>query len=627
MSSSRPILNLLLVLSLILCSPLDRSGGAELLLAKDGRTTFSIVTSPQASPVEQFAAGELQHYLRLMTGASFGLGSKLGVPCIVVSRRDSPPTGVSFPVSATHLAAEGFLLAARHGNLLLVGADERGTLYGVYALLERLGCSWLAPAFDFYQGASETVPRREVLSLSLPSDTSEQPVLKYRKLYVEEGRSHTAENLRQLLAWMPKRRFNTLVVPLNYAGGGRVMWDNWRRGLTPELRRRGLLLEVGGHGYENYLNAQMEDGQLFARHPDWFGLDEAGQRVKSARAVFCTSNRDATDYLVRNVLHYLDAHPEIEIFDFWPPDGARWCECTNCLALGTPSDRQALLLAQVASAAHARNPGLKFETIAYAACLAPPAKAALDPEVLVDFCPIAQCFEVPIQDPASAQNARYVAQLKSWRSTFKGDISIYSYYRKYAWQSLPVLLPHYLQTDLRFYRGLGLRGISTYSEPGDWGAYELNHYVLGGLAWNPEADVDAMIREFAEARFGSQASLACKAYQVLEENVRHICSLPGTTLKTSDEYARVDGIFTRLSAELVQERAGTTNTSVGAALNRLALSLDYAQRDLRLEQAVAEKKPVSEAALEGMANFLEAHAGEGVFVPGRLDLAKRYRKP
>ncbi len=240
-----------------------------------------------------------------------------------------------------------------------------------------------------------------------------------------------------MIDWMPKRRFNTLVVPLNYAGGGRVMWDNWRKDLTPELQRRGIWIEVGGHGYENYLNAEMEGGQLFDRHPEWFHLDAQGKRIKNAHAVFCTSNPEAKAYLTRSVIRYLDAHPEIQIFDFWPPDGAKWCQCPACKALGSPSDRQALLLAEVSAAVHKTRPDLRFETIAYAACVAPPAKATLDPSVLVDFCPIGQCFEVQINDPASDKNAAYVQQLKDWLKSFKGDISIYSYYRKYAWRSLP----------------------------------------------------------------------------------------------------------------------------------------------------------------------------------------------
>ena len=45
----------------------------------------------------------------------------------------------------------------------------------------------------------------------------------------------------------------TLVIPTDYQGHGRVKWDNWRDALTPELQKRGILIEVGGHGYQNFL--------------------------------------------------------------------------------------------------------------------------------------------------------------------------------------------------------------------------------------------------------------------------------------------------------------------------------------------------------------------------------------
>src|SRR6201999_1438743 len=105
-----------------------------------------------------------------------------------------------------------------------------------------------------------------------------EPKFKLRKLYVEEGHSHTEENLKQLIEWMPKVGYNTLVVPMNYQGHGKVMWDNWREVLTPELQKRGITIEVGGHGYQNFLNADMEGGKLFDQHSEWFGLDKIGAR-------------------------------------------------------------------------------------------------------------------------------------------------------------------------------------------------------------------------------------------------------------------------------------------------------------------------------------------------------------
>ena len=597
---------------------------AALTLATDGATDFAIVLPAAPSVTEQFAAEELQRYLGAITGARFALSSRPTSHCLVVCRRGCPPSGLTLPEGAAQLPAEGYCLAQREGRLFLVGAYDRGTLYAVYDFLARVGCRWLAPGFSYYGGAHEVVPKRPTLAFSLKEEVLEAPAFAYRKLYVEEGRSHNLSNLLQMVEWMPKRRFNTLVVPLNYAGGGRVMWDNWRRELTPELQRRGLCIEVGGHGYENFLNAKMEGGRLFEQHPDWFGLNAEGKRVSNPHAVFCTSNAEARHYFIGNVLAYLEAHPEIGIFDFWPPDGARWCQCTNCTALGSPADRQALLLAEVAAAAHQHRPDLRFETIAYAACVAPPDHAHLDPSVLVDFCPIGQCFEYPINHAGSEKNAAYVGQLRSWVGSFTGDISIYSYYRKYAWRSLPNLIPHYVQKDLRFYRSLGVRGISSYAEPGDWATYELNHYVLGGLAWNPDANVEAMMAEFAQARFGAQAALGLKACRELEKDVRHYCSLPGTSLKQPKAYRHVAHSFSALVRELEAASRTSTDKAVAAALHRLALAVGYAQRDVALQETRAEGTHAAQrtAQNEELGRFLQAHADEGVFVTARIPAAR-----
>src|SRR6201999_2801568 len=123
------------------------------------------------------------------------------------------------------------------------------------------GCIWKAPQFDFYNGQAEYIPNRDNLAYDVTVPVHEQPALKYRKIDVEEGRSHTIENLKQLIDWMPKMRFNVLQVPLNYQGAGRVQWDHWREALTPELKKRGILIEVGGHGYQNFISARMDNGE------------------------------------------------------------------------------------------------------------------------------------------------------------------------------------------------------------------------------------------------------------------------------------------------------------------------------------------------------------------------------
>jgi len=369
----------------------------------------------------------------------------------------------------------------------------------------------------------------------------------------------------------------------------------------------------------------MEGGALFERHPEWFHMNEAGTRVTNTHVVFCTSNREARQYLTANVIRYLDAHPEIEIFDFWPPDGARWCACPDCKQLGSPSDRQALLLTEVSAAVHKTRPGVRFETIAYNACLAPPTRTSMDSSVLIDFCPIAQCFEYQIDDPKSAKNAAYVTQLKAWVKSFRGDISIYSYYRKYAWRSLANIIPHYMQNDLKFYRDTGARGISSYAEPGDWATYEVNHYVLGALGWNPDMDVEAALREFTQARFNANGELAQRAYQWLEDNVRHLCSLPGTEMKTAAQYQRALDSLQTLAKEIDNARAGTSDKVSAAALTRLGLALEYVRLDLGLQKARVESADAQQrkAMIEQLGRFVQDHDQDGVFVTDRVPSAKQ----
>ena len=148
---------------------------------------------------------------------------------------------------------------------------------------------------------------------------------------------------------MPKARFNTLMVPMDYGGRGRVRWDAWRDALVPELERRDLIVEVGGHGYQNFLGPEMEEGALFERRPEWFGRDSSCRPSRAERLVFDSENADAVAYLLRNVVDYVAARPELDIFDFWPPDGARWAECAEWVARGTPADRQARLVVAVDS--------------------------------------------------------------------------------------------------------------------------------------------------------------------------------------------------------------------------------------------------------------------------------------
>lgn len=589
---------------------------AGVLLAENKIPHVNIHLEDFSSVPGQFAARQLAKYLKQISGATFEINP--------VHPAFDKAIGLQLD---KNMAEESYSIQIKGGSVQLTSGSERALLYAVYDFLEQLGCRWIAPQFSFYNGYSEYVPNKSLLRFD-GADLYRRPKLKYRKLCIEEGLSHTTSSLKLIIEWMPKLRYNTFMVPLDYGGTGRAKWDNWREVLTPELKKRGLLIEVGGHGYQNFLNPKMENGTLFKRHPDWFGTDADGKRSPREDLVFNTSNAQAVDYLIGNVRRYIQAHPEIDIFDFWPPDMAKWTVGRASEKLGSPLDRQASLVGQVSRAIKEIRPDLILEMIAYQPVLPPPGNVKLDPHILVDFCPINQNFERQIYDTASAGNAYYVAHLKEWRSKYSGDIGLYSYFRKYAWNSLPVVIPGYIQRDLQWYSQLPLQGISTYAEPADWFSYELNFYTLGKTAWDPALNIDSLVNDYILVRFGTGADIIKKTYKALERIVPRFCSVPYTRLKSTAQITGAISEIRKQRAAVGQLLSIEAKVADSGALKRLALMLEYVDFDLQI-QALRAAKSSKEAILqkiEALLSFIKINKDAGVFLLKNTDAAVQMRR-
>jgi len=597
----------------------------ELVLATGGKACYKVVAG-ESCP---FAAEELARYLEQMTGATFTIsnagsfkpskasGTKPVAPAILVCGANEAASLANWKLATMKPEEWGIFV---HGDdIVLAGGDRRGVTYAVYNFLERLGCRWIAPAYPFYEGRDSHIPHTSHLTYIHKGDMTDRPEMAWRKFYVEEGKTHTEESLRQLIDWMPKLGFNTLVIPMNYQGSGRVLWDNWRKVLTPELQRRGIIIEVGGHGYENFLNAGMENGELYMRHPEWFGMDGQGERSKNKRMVFCTSNPGAVHYLFANVVAYLRAHPEINVFDFWPPDMEQWCACPMCAPI-SPQQRHVQLVNALAQMLSDSLPDVTLECLAYSHYLYPPSGVTLDKRVLLDFCAEKQNFERQTWEEG---NEYYDRALHGWLETFQGRISVYTYWRKYKWLSLPNIFPHYMQAELRYYRRLGLSGVSIYSEPGDWFTYGPNYYILGHLAQHPDADVDSLMDEYTEQLFGSAHLLACEIYSLFEQTVRSGCRFPDVQPKPLQYY---DSCTARVDRELTSVAAAISHYTIGAPvpaadsvtvshLRRLEGLLRYVRLSIEEQrELVAGNRTTDYKPTEKMRALFDQYSGMGLFV-------------
>ncbi len=569
-------------------------------IAGEGRALIPIRLARSAGAVERFAAAELARYLEAISGAEFRVesGGGHGSAGICVGR-----TAGSEQVAAVAdgLKPDGYVIRSTGDTLFVTGRDARGTLYGVYRLLEELGCRFLAPNFDLYPGGcGEIVPRRERLDLGV-LDIVEEPGFAVRRKSIEEGRTHTDERCVALIDWMAKNRMNAFAFPLDQFGQGETRWIEHREALIPELARRGIELEVGGHGYESHLPAP----KLAGEHPEWFAL-KRGARRSDAHASLCDSEPAAVAALIDRVLDFLSACPEVDVFDLWPPDESDcWCECPACRRLGSVPERHMRVVRQVAEAVGAHFPDKTVEFLAYDLYTQPP-DTPPPANARMDFCSIRRSFGAQILNEACEVNREYRDALLAWRERCPDlPLLVYSYYRKYSWKSLPVLLPELIAAELAGYYQAGVVGLGSYSEPGDWQTYELQHWLVARLSWDPGEDLEAALSGYLGARYGDSAGS-------LREALRKAAALWGTAFTgfhdqvRSAEHARqLLAGFGEVARECAAAGAESLSCAFGYARDYYSVWVAAWNRDAAGFQQAASK----------LEQLVQGGAAEGWIIP------------
>lgn len=573
-------------------------------LVENGQAKATIVLRPAASMTERFAAEELQKYVQQMSGAKLPIAVTAAGAKVLVGEGVAP-----FNRAASFAAgdgAESFVLHTQGESLALLGNSDRSTLYAVYALLERLGVRFFAPGFVFYDGYHELVPRRTTIALD-NLNVREKPAFKWRRKYVEEGWSHTANTLPQLLDWMAKNRLNVLVYPYDYQGRGMVTYETWREKLAPEAQKRDIVLQVGGHGYQSFL----QPIRYAAQHPAWF--------VEGFN-VFNVENDEALNTYVANVITYLKSRPEIRIFDAWPPDGAKWPPSV-IQKFGSIANAQAHVTNRLNAAVQRELPGVRVENIAYTPAIEPPdAGTMYGPAVLIDFAWFGRSYRDPIYESAFPRNVMFNSLIKKWRDNgFKGDTGIYEYYRKYAWHSLPVVLPKLIGLEIRHYQKQGANGLGIYSEPADWMTYEVTHALVAALSWDTNIKADNWMSAYLRDRYGAGAPAMQKYFEAVEDAGRTLFhKAGGGDFGQKEEVTRAREKYLQAKAALSEARAQAPAGSAATLLiERLDWNADFAIADTEVYyygKSVQDEPAKAQAARERLRELTQAHRFDGVIL-------------
>jgi hypothetical protein len=138
--------------------------------------------------------------------------------------------------------------------------------------------------------------------------------------------------------------------------------------------------------------------------------------------------------------------------------------------------------------------------------------------------------------------------------------------------------------------------------------------------------VDALVKKFCAARYGSFADQAQTALMTLGDITRKTCSIPNTPLQSAEKIQADWGRAAKMADGIAAGAIRASDPAVQRNLQRLALMCEYAQRDLeiqRLRATNADKDQIRRKAAD-LHDFLQQHADDGVFLMNDRRLSLRH---
>ena len=118
-----------------------------IVLVRDGASDYAVVVPGEASPSEKWAARDPAEHLKEMSGAALPIredGEALPDKAVLIGDGRSVQA-LRVKVDHVKLGTDGFAVRSVCTRLTIAGGRKRGTMYGGYELLGRLGCRWWAP--------------------------------------------------------------------------------------------------------------------------------------------------------------------------------------------------------------------------------------------------------------------------------------------------------------------------------------------------------------------------------------------------------------------------------------------------------------------------------------------------
>jgi hypothetical protein len=446
-------------------------------LFSDSKSDYRIALSASASESEQWAAKELQHWIKEISGAELpvqNLDQIHNGPQFVIGFNDliKERTGLNAPNDLD----ESFRYFNSGPDILIFGGKSRGTMYGVMAFLENeLGCRWYTPEVS-------VIPERKEFSFSW-IDHSEQAGIRVRNDFYFEAFEPI---------WASRNRMNGTMGFRQQPGGVESYWA------------------------VHTFYPLMPPSEFYDKHPEYYSLIE-GKRIHE-RAQLCLTNPDVLEIITKRIKKRILESPEYLIYDVSQNDWQNPCQCEKCQAIVSREGGESGLIIwfvnQVAESVEKEFPDKFIGTLAYQYTRTPPKKIRPRNNVVVRLCSIECCFAHDFK--SCPKNQSFLSDLKNW-SALAPHLYIWDYVVNFSHYIMPYPNFKVLQSNIQTFRennSIGIMEQAAYQSRG--GEFsELRSYLISKLLWNPDSDVEKVINDFMYGYYGRSGKFIRQYFDLL----------------------------------------------------------------------------------------------------------------
>jgi hypothetical protein len=482
----------------------------RVVLADEGKSPYRIIIPVDAIPSERYAAEEFQKYFERISSVKLPISTDdLPMTSHEIMLGDNKHLySLGLRVDLNKLGPEGFLLKTLNNHLAVVGGRPRGTLYGVYTLLEeKLGVRWFTPEV-------EHVPNMTRVEIP-PLDEIQKPDLEYREVF-------WTEMLRNA----------------DFAARHRLNGHHYR--LTEKHGGRAAVFYPFVHSLNELIPCE-----ICEQHPEFWPMVN-GKRV-SGYVQRCLSNPELVKTAVERVKKWVEEHPDATIIDVSQNDTGYWCQCPDCKAFdeaeGSPAASLLRFVNIIAESVEKDYPGIRVETLAYQYSRKPPKNLRPRRNVIIRLCSIECCFSHLLENCPSEENRSFRRDIEAWQPV-SPLLYVWDYTTNFAHYLQPFPNLEVLQQNVKFFVKHGVKGLfeqGNYSPGGNGEMAPLRAYLLAKLLWNPDTDLKKHVDDFLKGYYG-RAMNAVRAYiELLHRKARekevhvHIYD-PPTSAFLDDEF-------------------------------------------------------------------------------------------